>query len=76
MTLELTSIRPSVIQEDTFYRLNDYRGFRHVAIHRYGFELYPERIRELVKELPTCYANLSRDLECFYQYLQTLERSL
>ncbi|NJP11761.1 MAG: hypothetical protein HC866_21705 [Leptolyngbyaceae cyanobacterium RU_5_1] len=76
MALEISSLRPPVIQADTLKSLNEYRGFRHVVIHRYGFELYPERIRELVEALPNSYVLLSRDTENFCQFLLELERSL
>lgn len=41
MTLAIAEIRPSVINGELFQKLNEYRGFRHVAIHRYGSELRP-----------------------------------
>lgn len=76
MALEIPNIRPAVIQADTLDRLNEYRGFRHVVIHRYGFELYPERIQELVKDLPGCYSILDRDIQSFCKFLMQLAQSL
>ncbi len=76
MALEIPNIRPPVIQADTFQSLNEYRGFRHVAIHRYGFELYPERIRELVEALPDCYRLYAENIELFCEFLIQLEKSL
>ncbi|NJK51728.1 MAG: hypothetical protein HC936_01190 [Leptolyngbyaceae cyanobacterium SU_3_3] len=65
MALEIPQIRPPVIQPDTLERLHEYRGFRHVVIHRYGFELHPERIQALVEELPTCCDELTKDTQTF-----------
>lgn len=76
MALNIPDIRPAVIQPDTLARLNDYRGFRHVVIHRYGFELYPDRIRELVDQLPTCNDVLIRDMQSFCEFLTHLSQSL
>ena len=37
MGLEIDQVRPAVLQAETLEELNEYRGFRHVAVHRYGF---------------------------------------
>jgi hypothetical protein len=76
MGLELSSMRPAVLQAVTLEELNEYRGFRHVAIHRYGFELQPNRIRELVDALPVCYGHFSADIQRFCNFLLTLDQSL
>jgi uncharacterized protein YutE (UPF0331/DUF86 family) len=76
MALEIPKVRPAVIQSGTFARLNDYRGFRHVVIHRYGFELHPERIQELVEELPVCCNALVQDIHAFCEFLMHLDQSL
>jgi hypothetical protein len=73
MALNIPNSRPPVIQSDTEMQLNQYRGFRHVVIHRYGFELYPERIQELVDELPTTYDCLARDIQAFCEFLNRLD---
>lgn len=76
MALEIPNTRPVVIQSATLESLNEYRGFRHVVIHRYGFELHPGRIQELVKALPNCYNNLSKDIKVFCEFLMQLNQSL
>ena len=76
MGLEITSMRPAVLEAVTLEALNEYRGFRHVAIHRYGFELQPARIRELVEALPACHSHFSADIQRFCNFLLTLEQAL
>lgn len=76
MALEIQNVRPPVIQAKTLERLNEYRGFRHVVIHRYGFELYPDRIQVLVEELPTCFDDLTKDVQTFADFLMHLEQAL
>lgn len=76
MALNIPDIRPPVIQPDTVASLNEYRGFRHVVIHRYGFELYPDRIRELVDKLPACNDALTKDIQAFCEFLTQLSQSL
>jgi uncharacterized protein YutE (UPF0331/DUF86 family) len=73
MSLEIPHTRPAVILSDTLHSLNEYRGFRHVAIHRYGFELESNRISELADKLMTSYTLLVRDIENFCQFLEVLE---
>lgn len=76
MALEIPDIRPAVIQPDTLARLNEYRGFRHVVIHPYGFELYPDRIQELVEKLPVCRDSLTGDMQIFCEFLIHLNQAL
>ena len=73
MGLNLPKVRPVVLRDKTLEQLQDYRGFRHVAIHRYGFELKLNRIQELVVSLPDCYKNFAADLQLFCDFLQKLE---
>lgn len=76
MGLEINSMRPAVLEAVTLEALNEYRGFRHVAIHRYGFELQPDRIRELVETLPACQSHFSEDIQSFCNFLFTLDQAL
>ncbi|WP_448572261.1 ribonuclease toxin HepT-like protein [Trichothermofontia sp.] len=73
MALDIPNIRPAVITSSTLRQLNQYRGFRHIVIHRYGFELQPERVRTLVEELSQCYEELSHDMESFCQFLMEID---
>ena len=72
MGLDLPQVRPVVLQEKNLEQLQEYRGFRHVAVHRYGFELKLDRIQELVISLPDCYHDFSEDLQTFCRFLQQL----
>jgi uncharacterized protein YutE (UPF0331/DUF86 family) len=76
MALEIPNVRPPVIQSSTLECLNEYRGFRHVVIHRYGFELYPERIQQLVESLPICCDDLTKDIQSFCEFLLRLNQAL
>lgn len=76
MALEIAEVRPPVIQPDTLEALNEYRGFRHVVVHLYGFELYLDRIRQLIRGLPTCCDALIRYVNAFCEFLSKLGQSL
>jgi uncharacterized protein YutE (UPF0331/DUF86 family) len=73
MTLKIAEVRSPVINAKLFQQLNEYRGFRHVAIHRYGFELRPDRIRELVRDLPACSQSFEQQLQEFCDILSLLD---
>jgi uncharacterized protein YutE (UPF0331/DUF86 family) len=73
MTLTIAEVRPPVINAELFQQLNEYRGFRHVAIHRYGFELRPDSIRELVADLPACYQGFAQQLQELCEFLRLLD---
>jgi hypothetical protein len=47
-----------------------------VVVHRYGFELHPERIQALVEELPICCDELTKDLQAFFEFLMQLNQAL
>ncbi len=76
MGLNIPQTRPALLSEQTLERINDYRAFRHVVIHRYGFELRPERIDELVEQLNSCHPSFNQDVEDFCQFLLRLDAAL
>ena len=52
MANEVPGLRPAVISGDTFIKLNEYRGFRHVVRNVYTFKFDPEKIGQLVDKAP------------------------
>lgn len=76
MALEIPNVCPAVILADTLDRLQEYRGFRYVAIHLYAFELYSDRISVLVDMLMDSWGLLCRDVEVFCCFLLALEQNV
>ncbi|MEL7510284.1 MAG: hypothetical protein AAFN42_23375 [Cyanobacteria bacterium J06554_1] len=72
MSEELATIRPAVISRSTRYCLDEYRGLRHIVRNVYTFNLRPSRLRELVADLPQCYAALKSDIDMFCRFLNEL----
>jgi hypothetical protein len=70
MTVEMTDLRPAVIQTGTRQCLDEYRGFRHIVRNVYAFNLRPSRLAELVMDAPGCCANLATDLLAFADFLE------
>lgn len=76
MGLEIPQTRPPVLSVDTVTQVNQYRAFRHIVMHRYGFELQPARVKELVEQLATCHALLTADVKHFCQFILVVNQSL
>ena len=45
--------------------LTPYMAFRHVFTHAYGFDLDPERLRPLVRDVPEVYARFKKEVKRF-----------
>ena len=70
MASSVTDVCPAVIGEASYRCLDEYRGFRHVVRNVYTFNLRPDRIEGLVKELRMCYELLQADAESFVDFLE------
>lgn len=76
MSLEIPHTRPPVVSHELLKMLNEFRAFRHVVIHRYGFELHPNLIDQLVGKLPDCHNLLVNEVNCFCDFLLTIGKEL
>ncbi len=72
MSLDIPSLRPPVIQDETYKCLDEYRGFRHVVRHGYTFDLQTNRVQELAEGLRDCFTAVQQDLNNFIQFLHQL----
>lgn len=70
MTLEIPGVRPPVVARETARKLDELRAFRHVFRNVYGFNLSPERIRELLVQLPEVSSLLKRDVSRFKERMR------
>jgi hypothetical protein len=75
MTLDITGIRPAVLQADTHKSLVEYLEFRHVVRNVYTFNLQSERVTELVHNLRAAFTLVQRDLQSFIEFLNELSRA-
>lgn len=65
MSLEIPSIRPALISQTSYEKLNEFRGFRHVARSLYAYDLDPQRVIELSNKLSECYDGFKADVQAF-----------
>lgn len=75
MAAEIPGVRPAVLAAPTRDRLDRYRGFRHVVRNVYTYNLDPEQVGLLVKQLPATMAVVERDLLAFADFLEALAQA-
>jgi len=70
MKLAIPGLRPPLLGKDTFALLDEYRRFRHLVRHLYGFNLIPEKVEALLKTLPEIDRLLENDLHVFFEKIK------
>ena len=73
MGAEIPGVRPPVLSQETRERLDRYRGFRHVVRNVYTYNLDPEQVGVLVKQLAPTMARVSQDLAAFADFLEQMD---
>jgi|Deesub1362B_J571_1020462.scaffolds.fasta_scaffold08247_2 hypothetical protein len=72
MTLDIPTLRPSLIRRETAEELDEYRRFRHRVRHRYGFTLRWKEIRSLLDGFNSAYECLIEDVGNFISFLEAM----
>ena len=67
---ESSSIRPSVLSQETGSELQNLRGFRHVFIYIYADELDYEQSLENAERVKTIFPRISAELDIFITWLE------
>jgi len=70
---DVSQVRPAVISESSYLRLNEYRGFRHVVRNVYTVNFDPQKIRKLVVEAPEMFNKVREELLAFSDFLEQAE---
>jgi hypothetical protein len=73
--LEIPTLRPAVISEETRSLLDEYRRFRHRVRNIYAANLNSSQLERLVSQLATTWNTLKAELSAFAEYLDTLNSS-
>ena len=73
MGAEVPGVRPPVLSQETRERLDRYRGFRHVVRNVYTYNLDPEQVGVLVKQLAPTMARVSQELAAFADFLEQMD---
>jgi uncharacterized protein YutE (UPF0331/DUF86 family) len=72
MTKPFPQTRPAVIQSQTAQLLDEYRGFRHVVRHTYGFKYEWSRMKLLLDNADKVIAAFVADIETFITLLRMM----
>ncbi len=72
MSLEIESIRPSVISKTTAGSLENYLAFRHIVRNIYGFEIETERLQVLIDKIYGVHAKFRKEVEKFVGFLRKI----
>lgn len=75
MTLEITEVRPAVLQPQTHTALIEYLEFRHIVRNVYTFDLRSERVAELGRDLSSVFGLVEQDLQAFMEFLEELAQA-
>lgn len=75
MQLEIKGIRPAVLSDQAVSSLDEYLRFRHVLRNVYNFNLQPERISNLVKNIRKTFDLVESELIEFANFLENLDQS-
>lgn len=62
MKRDVPGLRPRLLSERSFIRIDEYRSFRHLVANIYGHNLIPERVLELAVDLPLLHKTLKEDI--------------
>ncbi len=74
MSEPLEDVRPAVLTERTFARLDELRRFRHLFRHAYGAELDRERVNDLVNQTMGMRPTLDEELHRLEAFVEALVR--
>ena len=70
MKIDVPGIRPAVISETSYGRLDDLWDFRQRVGNIYGFNLIPERVLVHLLVLPELHASLEDDIRVFFKTMK------
>jgi len=70
MSIEIPYVRPAIISKELKEKLENYRAFRHVVRNIYAYKLKPEKIRDLITNLPIIWEETKKYLLDFCNFLE------
>jgi uncharacterized protein YutE (UPF0331/DUF86 family) len=70
MKTGIKKVRPAVISRETYQRLDEYRGFRHIVRNVYTFNLSYKRIEPLVEDIEAVFFEVKEEFGNFVRFLE------
>ena len=72
VTQDLAGVRPAVIGSESALVLDKYRRFRHLVHNVYAVNLVPDKMAELISDLPGMWDRLRQEMLAFAEFLEDL----
>lgn len=73
MRLDLSPVRPAVIDDEAYEKLDELRRFRHLFRAAYGVKLDPERLSLVFRKALELRSPASRQVESFLDFVRDLQ---
>lgn len=75
MRLDLSPVRPAIIDDQAYEKLDELRRFRHVFRTGYGLKLDPLRLQLVVRKALDLKSIYREQIERFLEFLNTLQQA-
>lgn len=72
MARDIYRIRPRVIQDETMLLLDEYRKFRHLVRNIYTFNIVPEKVMKLARDIKKAFRFLKIDINNFLKIIEKI----
>lgn len=69
MTEDISNIRPALFSQESFFFLDELRGFRHWFRHAYSYKIEPEKLEIVLKKIIKLEKIYKADIQGFFQKL-------
>lgn len=76
MSLEIENIRPAVINGNILPKLDEYRRFRHLFRHSYGFQLNWDKVKNILVNLEETKTLFINNIKNFLIFIEKLIKEL
>ena len=70
MNTEMPGLRPAIISDWSYVRLNEYRGFRHVVRSIYTYNFEPGKMRKLIEGASGLFSKVRGELLAFAAFIK------
>jgi hypothetical protein len=74
MARDITGVRPPVIKDETRVLLDEYRKFRHLVRNIYTFNIIPQKVMKLARDITKVFNALTKDIKEFLNIIEKISR--
>ena len=74
MARDIPGVRPPVIEHKTRDLLDEYRKFRHLVRNIYTFNIIPEKVMKLARDIKKAFNSYNKDIKHFLNFIEKISR--